>query len=47
MFKVWQNLAIFGSGPIGAAVETLLTKGINQGLSVLPIVVFSLPPLLA
>jgi hypothetical protein len=29
MFEVWQNLAPFGSRPIGGAVEALLTKIIN------------------
>jgi hypothetical protein len=37
---VWQNLAPFGGGPISGAVEALLTKFVNQQLSVLPIVVF-------
>jgi hypothetical protein len=27
---VWQNLAIFGGRPIGAMVEALLTKVVNQ-----------------
>jgi hypothetical protein len=44
MFEVWQNLAIFSGQPIGGAIEALLNKVINQQLSVLPIVVFSLPP---
>jgi hypothetical protein len=30
LLEVWQNLAIFGSRPIGAAVEVLLTKVVNQ-----------------
>jgi hypothetical protein len=42
--EVWQNLAIFGGRPIGGAVEALLTKTINQQLSVLLIVVFLLLP---
>jgi hypothetical protein len=41
MFKVWQNLAPFGSRPIGGAVEALLTKTINRQLSV-PMIVFFL-----
>jgi hypothetical protein len=40
LLKVWQNLAIFGGRPIGAAVETLLTIVVNQQSSVSPIVVF-------
>jgi hypothetical protein len=40
MFKVWQNLASFGGRPIGSAVEALLTKVLNQQLSVSSIVVF-------
>jgi hypothetical protein len=46
MFEVWQNSASFGGRPIGATVEALLTKVVNRQLSVLPIVVFSLLPLL-
>jgi hypothetical protein len=38
--EVWQNSAIFGGRPIGAAIEVLLTKVVNQQLSVSPIVVF-------
>ena len=33
-------MAPFGGRPIGAAIEALLTKVVNWGLSVLPIVVF-------
>jgi hypothetical protein len=40
MFKVWQNSAPFGGKPIGSAVEALLTKVVNQQLSVSPIVDF-------
>jgi hypothetical protein len=40
MFEVWQNLAPFGGRLIGGAIEALLTKIVNQQLSVLPIVVF-------
>jgi hypothetical protein len=40
MFEVWQNLPIFGSRPISAAVEALLTKFVNRQLSVSLIVVF-------
>jgi hypothetical protein len=29
LFKVWQNMAIFGGRPINGAVEVLLTKIIN------------------
>jgi hypothetical protein len=47
MFEVWQNLAPFGGSPIGGANEALLTKYVNWQLSVLLIVVFWLPPLLA
>jgi hypothetical protein len=39
MFKVWQNLAIFGGRPIGTAVEALLTKNGNRQSSVSLIVV--------
>jgi hypothetical protein len=28
--EVWQNLAPIGGTPIGAAVEALLTKVVNQ-----------------
>jgi hypothetical protein len=42
--EVWQNLAIFGSRPIGGAIEALLTKVVKQIVnwqsSVLLIVVF-------
>jgi hypothetical protein len=44
LLEVWQNLAIFGSRPIGGTVEALLTKVVNQRLSVLPIVVFFVAP---
>jgi hypothetical protein len=37
LLEVWQNSAIFGSRPIGAAVEALLTIIVNQQLSLLPI----------
>jgi hypothetical protein len=47
MFKVWQNLASFGGRLIGGAIEALLTKVVNWQSSVLPIVVFSYPPLLS
>jgi hypothetical protein len=40
MFKVWKNLAPFGGRPIGGVVEALLTKDINWGSSVSPIVFF-------
>jgi hypothetical protein len=40
MFKMWQNLAIFGGRPISAAVEALLPKVVNRRSSLLPIVVF-------
>jgi hypothetical protein len=40
MLEVWQNLAPFFGRPICSTVEVLLTKVINQQLSVLPIVVF-------
>jgi hypothetical protein len=40
MFEVWQNLAPFSGRPISGAVEALLTKVVNQRLSVSPIVVF-------
>jgi hypothetical protein len=40
LLEVWQNLAPFGSRPIGSAVEALLTKIVNWQLSVLPIVDF-------
>ncbi len=40
LLEVWQNSAIFGGRPIGAAIEVLLTKVVNQQLSVSPIVVF-------
>jgi hypothetical protein len=42
MFKVWQNMAPFGGRPIGGNVELLLTKVLNQQLSVSPIIVFFL-----
>jgi hypothetical protein len=35
--EVWQNSAIFGGRPIGAAVEALLAIIVNQRLSSLPI----------
>jgi hypothetical protein len=47
MFEVWQKLAPFDGRPIGGAVEVLLTKVVNRQSSVLPIVVFLLPLLLA
>jgi hypothetical protein len=47
MFEVWQNLAPFSGRPIGGAVEVLLTKFVNWRLSVLPILIFLLSPLLA
>jgi hypothetical protein len=40
LFEVWQNLATFGSRPIGSAIEVLLTKVVNWQLSVSPIVFF-------
>jgi hypothetical protein len=40
MLEVWQNLAHFGSRPIGGAVEVLLTNLVNQQSSVSPIVIF-------
>jgi hypothetical protein len=40
MWEVWQNLSPFGGRPIGTAVEVLLTKVVNQPLSVSPIVFF-------
>jgi hypothetical protein len=46
MLEVWQNSAIFGGRPIGAAIEALLTIVGNRRSSLSPIVVF-LPPLLA
>jgi hypothetical protein len=30
MFKVWQNLALFGGRPIGGTVEALLNKVVNR-----------------
>jgi hypothetical protein len=42
--EVRQNLAIFGDRPIGGAVEALLTKVVNQQLSISPIVVFFVAP---
>jgi hypothetical protein len=39
MFKVWQNLAPFGSRPIRGAIEALMTKFVNWQSSVLLIVV--------
>jgi hypothetical protein len=30
MFEVWQNLAPFGSRPIGGAIVALLTKVVNS-----------------
>ncbi len=41
---MWQNLAPFGGRPISGTVEALLTKVVNQRLSVLPIVVFFVAP---
>jgi hypothetical protein len=43
---MWQNLAIFGSRPIGGAVEALLTKVINLRLSVSQMFFFVAPRLL-
>jgi hypothetical protein len=40
MLEVWKNSAIFGSRPIGTAVEALSAKVISRQLSVLLIVVF-------
>jgi hypothetical protein len=37
MVEVRQNLAPFGSRPIGGAIKALLTKVINQQSSVSPI----------
>jgi hypothetical protein len=37
LLEVWQNLAIFGGRPIGAAVEALLTIIVNRQSSLLPI----------
>jgi hypothetical protein len=39
------KLSIFGGRQIGGAVEALLTKVVNQRLSVLLIVVFLVSPL--
>jgi hypothetical protein len=39
MIEVWQILAPFRGRPIGG-IEALLTKFVNQGSSVLTIVVF-------
>jgi hypothetical protein len=47
MFKVWQNLALFSGRLIDSTVEALLTKGVNRQSSVLPIVIFLLPPLIS
>jgi hypothetical protein len=35
--EVWQNSAIFGGRPIGAAIEALLTIIVNQRSFLLPI----------
>jgi hypothetical protein len=40
LLEVWQNLAIFGGRPIGAAVEALLTIVVSLQSSVSLIVVF-------
>jgi hypothetical protein len=40
MLEVWQNLAPFGGRPIGGTIEALLTKVVDWGSLVLPIVVF-------
>ncbi len=40
MLELWQNEAPFDGRPISGAVEALLTKVVNQRLSVLPTVVF-------
>jgi hypothetical protein len=40
MFEMWQNVAPFGSRPIGGAVEALLTKDVKQQSSVLPFFCF-------
>jgi hypothetical protein len=42
--EVLQNSAIFGGRLIGGAFEALLTKVVNQQLSVSPIVIFLLIP---
>jgi hypothetical protein len=39
MFEVWQNSAPFDGRLIGGAIEVLLTKVVNQQLSVSWIVV--------
>ncbi len=44
LLKVWQNSAPFGGWPISGTVVALLTKILNRRLSVLPILVFLLPP---
>ncbi len=44
LLEVWQNLAPFGSRPIGGAVEALLTQVVNWQSSVLLIVVFFVAP---
>jgi hypothetical protein len=40
MFKMWQNLGLFGRRPTGGTVEVLLTKVVNQQYWQSPIVVF-------
>jgi hypothetical protein len=44
LLEVWQNLAPFGGGPIGGAVEVLSTNVINCQSSVLLIFVFFVAP---
>ncbi len=46
LLEVWQNFAIFGGRPIGAAVEAMLSIVVNPRLLVSLIVVFLLPPTL-
>jgi hypothetical protein len=38
--EVWKNSASFGGRPIGSTAEALLTKVVDQRLSVLPIIFF-------
>jgi hypothetical protein len=40
IFEVWQNLAPFGSRPIGGVVKALLTQVVNWQYGQSPIVVF-------
>jgi hypothetical protein len=42
--EVWKNSTIFGGRLIGGIIEVPLTKVINRQSSVLPVVVFFLPP---